>query len=119
MDCIFYTLVNGKLPFAALTREEIVKKILKCENNGFDANTPKPWQKLIKAMLRKNPSRRWNLVKITEHLFKYRSSMSGCVSSDSEERIQNEEKKEIINVKKEQSCGRIVVKKQTLPPRVE
>jgi hypothetical protein len=45
--------------------------------------------------------------------------MSGCASSDSEERIQNEEKKAISHVIKEQSCGRIVIKKQTLPPRVE
>lgn len=120
MGCIFYALVTGVLPFAASTREEVTKKILKCEYAELGSNVPRPWHKLIKAMLRKVPSKRWNLVRITEHLMKYRHSLSGFASSDSEGIIQVEERKEILQVKNDTPRGRVlVVKKPMMFPRIE
>jgi serine/threonine protein kinase len=120
MGCIFYALVTGVLPFAAATREEVTKKILKCEYAELGSSVPRPWHKLIKAMLRKVPSKRWNLVRILEHLMKYRHSLSGFASSDSEGIVLVEERKEILQVKNDTPrCRVLAAKKPMMFPRIE
>lgn len=97
MGCIFYALLMKNLPFSGEYQDEVIPKILRAEYPQLVSSISKPWHKLIKGMLRVNPQKRWNLVRITEHLYKYKYDGDASLSSDSEEVIIAEVKS---NVKK-------------------
>ncbi|OMJ85479.1 hypothetical protein SteCoe_13164 [Stentor coeruleus] len=93
MGCIFYSLLMKNLPFNGEYQDEVIPKILKAEYPPLRNSISKPWHKLIKGMLRVNPLKRWNLVKITEHLYKYKYDGDASLSSDSDEDVVAEEAK--------------------------
>lgn len=92
IGCIFYYLLTGVHPFMDINRKEIVKKITKLNYKPLDESFPLPWKKLIKGMLRAKAERRWDLVRVQEHLEKFKETPQGEVSSDSDK---EEQKKEV------------------------
>ncbi|OMJ91754.1 hypothetical protein SteCoe_5655 [Stentor coeruleus] len=93
MGCIFYSLLMKSLPFNGEYQDEVIPKILKAEYPHLSNSISKPWHKLIKGMLRVNPLQRWNLVRITEHLYKYKYDVNASLSSDSDEDVVIEQTK--------------------------
>lgn len=88
LGCIFYYLLTGVHPFMDTTRKEIIKKITKLDYKPLNSSIPAPWRKLIKGMLRKQPEKRWDMVRIQEHLEKFLDNPSSSISSDSEKEEQ-------------------------------
>lgn len=104
------------LPFNGKTQSEVVGKILKCDYPKLASNISKPWHKLIKGMLRVQPNKRWNMMKIIEHLYKYKYNREASISSDSV--IETEEEKSSIK-KKEIQRFSTSVKQNKSPIKAE
>ena len=83
LGCIIYSMLTKTLPFTAPTRKEVANKIINCEYPSLPDTISKPWHKLLKGMLRKSPETRWNMIKISEHLLKYRDTTDAEISDDS------------------------------------
>lgn len=103
MGCIFYCLLTNNLPFMGETQDDIVKKILKGEYQPLSASISKPWHKLIKGMLRLQANKRWNMNRITEHLYRYKYDPNASMSDESEVEVEESKspttKKEIVRAK--------------------
>ncbi|OMJ73593.1 hypothetical protein SteCoe_27694 [Stentor coeruleus] len=87
LGCIIYAMLTKTLPFLGKTRKEIMSKIINCEYQPLPTTISKPWHKLIKGMLRKRPDSRWDMIRISDHLFKYKDLENVDVSEDSFEKI--------------------------------
>jgi len=85
IGCIFYYLLSGVHPFEYETQEEIIRKIVNCEYQPLPNTVSRPWHKLIRGILRRNPRRRWGSLRIIEHLYKYRFERDASISPESEE----------------------------------
>ena len=85
MGCIFYIMLTKIHPFMAETQEEVIQKIRKCDYAPLSPSISPPWHKLIRGMLRISPNKRWDLMRITEHLYKYKYDNLATLSSESEE----------------------------------
>ncbi|CAG9329433.1 unnamed protein product [Blepharisma stoltei] len=85
IGCIFYYLLTGFHPFEHETQNEIIRKIVNCEYQPLPNTVSRPWHKLIRGILRLNPRRRWNSLRIIEHLYKYRFERDASLSPESEE----------------------------------
>jgi serine/threonine protein kinase len=83
LGCVIYAMLTKKLPFTAGTRREVGVKIINCNYEPLPKTISKPWHKLIKGILRKDPSTRWNMIKISEHLDRYQDTENLEVSDDS------------------------------------
>lgn len=103
MGCIFYSLLTNNLPFMGETQDDIIKKILKGEYPPLSASISKPWHKLIKGMLRLQANKRWNMNRITEHLYRYKYDPNASMSEESEVEAEESKspttKKEIVRSK--------------------
>lgn len=103
MGCIFYSLLTNNLPFMADTQELIIKKILKGEYPPLEGSISKPWHKLIKGMLRVQANKRWNMNRITEHLYKFKYDADASLSEESEVEVEETKspttKKEVVKGK--------------------
>ena len=98
LGCIFYYLLMGKHPFKHSNIKDIINHIENVNYEPLSDNISKPWHKLIKGILRYNPHKRWDIIRIQEHLEKYRDN-SEEVSSDNSEEIKeaiNKNKSDII-----------------------
>ncbi|CAG9328346.1 unnamed protein product [Blepharisma stoltei] len=98
LGCIFYSLLTKNLPFSGETQREVINRILTCQYPPLPQTISKSWHKLIKGMIRVKPSKRWGMLRISEHLYKYRNNPDAEVSSDSEEET-FEEKKIVLKKK--------------------
>lgn len=86
LGCIIYAMLTKTLPFSGKTRKEIMSKIVNCDYPPLPATISKPWHKLIKGMLRKRPDSRWDMIRISDHLLKYKDLGNIDVSEDSLEK---------------------------------
>jgi serine/threonine protein kinase len=84
LGCILYNLLTGKYPFDGESREEIVKKIQSGRFRKFDESISKPWHVLVNGMLRLAPNKRWNILRISEHLYKHRYEDEASLTEDSD-----------------------------------
>lgn len=84
LGCIFYFLLTGTHPFMDTTRKDIIKKITKLNYQPLSRSIPLPWRKLVRNMLRLEPEKRWDMVRIQEHLEKFSDNPSSSISSDSD-----------------------------------
>jgi serine/threonine protein kinase len=82
LGCIFYAMLTKSLPFTG-TRREIINKIIECDYPPLPESISKPWHKVIKGMLRRTPEARWNILKISDHLIKFKDLGRVEVSDDS------------------------------------
>lgn len=82
LGCIFYAMLTGNLPFTG-SRREIINKIIECSYPPLPEGISRPWHKLIKGMLRKLPEARWTILKISDHLIKFKDLGNVEVSDDS------------------------------------
>ena len=94
MGCIFYTLLTGNHPFDDENSKNIITRIVKVDYHPFPDTLSASWKKLVRGMLRKEPKNRWNLIRITEHLWKFKMNPNAQDSSESDENKELEEKKE-------------------------
>ena len=104
LGCIVYAMLTKTLPFTAPTRKEIVNKIIDCDYPELPNTVSKPWIKLIKGLLRKKPESRWDLIKISEHLLKYKDFDNAEISDDSFEKkfpVHKTKTNEFVRVKNE------------------
>lgn len=85
IGCIFYYLLTNRHPFEYETKREIMAKIIACEYQPLPKTVTKPWHKLIRGILRPNPRKRWNSLKIIEHLYRYRFDREASMSPESAE----------------------------------
>ena len=85
IGCIFYAMLMKDHPFIGETTNEVIQKILKCDYPKLNPTISKPWHKLIRGMLRPSPNKRWGLMRITEHLYRYKYDSQASISSESEE----------------------------------
>ena len=102
MGCIFYALLMKDLPFMGETQDEVIKKILNGKYPPLDAKISKPWHKLIKGMMRIQANKRWNMNRITEHLYKFKYEPDASLSEESEQEVEevktNIKKKEVPRI---------------------
>lgn len=82
LGCIFYAMLTKQLPFVG-TRKEVITKIVECNFEPLPNTVSRPWHKLIKGMLRKKPETRWSILKVAEHLVKYKGLGNIECSDDS------------------------------------
>ena len=75
-------MLSGSLPFTG-TRREIINKIIECSYPALPESISRPWHKLVKGMLRKLPEARWTILKISDHLIKFKDLGNVEVSDDS------------------------------------
>lgn len=94
MGCIFYTLLTGMHPFDDENAKNITSRIVNVDYHPFPDNISNSWRRLIKGMLRKDPKKRWTLIRVSEHIWKYRMNRNAQDSEDSED---NEEIEEVKN----------------------
>jgi serine/threonine protein kinase len=92
MGCILYYLLSNTHPFDGETKEEVIKKINSGKYKPLSKEISKPWHILIKGMLRLTPSKRWNLLRITEHLYKHRYENDASLTEDSDIEIEESAK---------------------------
>ena len=85
LGCILYNLLTATYPFDGQTREEIAKKIQTGRYKKLDEGIAKPWHTLLKGMLRLAPNKRWNILRISEHLYKHRYEDEASLTEDSDE----------------------------------
>ena len=83
MGCIFYYLLTGKHPFLHVHVRDIISHIEEVKYEVLPATISRPWHKLIRGMIRKNPQDRWDIMKIQKHLEKYYDDPNEVVSEDS------------------------------------
>ena len=94
MGCILYWLLVGHRPFLGDTEKEVCSNIIRINYPPLPATISRPWHVLIKCMLREAPKRRWDLLRISEHLYKHSQTPDLPVTEESEEEIKVEERKE-------------------------
>lgn len=82
LGCIFYALLTKNLPFVG-TRKEVVSKIVDCDYEPLPYTVNRPWHKLIKGMLRRKPETRWSILKVAEHLVRFKDLGNADCSEDS------------------------------------
>lgn len=82
LGCIFYAMLTKQLPFVG-TRKEVITKIVECSFEPLPNTVSRPWHKLIKGMLRRKPETRWSILKVAEHLVKYKELGNIECSEDS------------------------------------
>lgn len=87
IGCILYYLLVGKHPFDGESREEVLGKIQGCKYKRMSNDISKPWHVVIKGMLRLIPGKRWNLLRIAEHLYKHRYDGDASMTEESEEEV--------------------------------
>ena len=114
MGCIFYALLMKDLPFMGETQDEVIKKILKGDYPHLDAKISKPWHKLIKGMIRIQANKRWNMNRITEHLFKFKYDPDASLSEESEQEVE-----EVKTNTKKKEAPRIQTKLNKSPVKSE
>ena len=85
MGCIFYYMLMKTHPFMAETQQEVIQKIKKCDYVPLSSSISPPWHRLIRGMLKISANKRWNMMRITEHLYKYKYDNLASLSSESEE----------------------------------
>lgn len=95
---IIYVLLTAKMPFDGNERPEIAQKIvnLKYKKLSKFPNISKPWNKLVCGCLRPDPSKRWTLIDIGEHIYRYRMNPDApCEDPSDDEEVAKptEEKK--------------------------
>ena len=93
MGCILYYLLTNACPFMAPDESRVVNNILNVKYPKLPASVSAPWHVLIRGMLRKDPTRRWDLLRISEHILKHRQSSDAPLTEESEE--EKEERKEV------------------------
>ena len=76
MGCIIYAMLTSHYPFNGDSHKEFMAKISQNAYKKLSAykKISKPWNKLMCGMLRTSPRKRWNMLKIIEHLNHYRSN---------------------------------------------
>ena len=99
IGCILYYLLTNRHPFDGEMREQVIKNIQIGRYKSLGKEISKPWHVLINGMLRKVPCKRWNLLRITEHLYKHRYENDASLTEDSDEPVQEIIKKNIHEAK--------------------
>ena len=103
LGCILYNLLTASYPFDGQSREEIAKKIQSGRYKKLDEATSRPWHTLLKGMLRLAPHKRWNILRISEHLYKHRYEDDASLTEDSDEPVEalpkSVKKKNFLKVK--------------------
>ena len=83
--CILYALITGQIPFKCDNKHEAGKKIVRAEYEPLPKTVSRPWHRLIKHMIAKRPSKRYNLIRITNHLYNYSTNALTQISESSSE----------------------------------
>jgi len=76
IGCILYALLTGNLPFDGESRLAITEKIKAVAYSPLPNWISRPWHYIIRGTLRKDPYKRWPLIRIDEFLRTWRSAPS-------------------------------------------
>ena len=63
----------------------VMKSIVNKKIHQLADHISPPWLVLIKGMLRKNPRNRWNILRVSDHLFKHRFDDEALLTDDSDD----------------------------------
>jgi len=78
IGCIFYFLLVGFHPFTGPSIKAMVDNATNGRFPPLPARLSAPWHCLIKGLLQVDPDRRWNMLRISEHLRKHRENPELC-----------------------------------------
>lgn len=87
IGCILYYLLMGFHPFTGPSIKAMVDNATNGRYPPLPGRISAPWHCLIQSLLQVDPDRRWNMLKIAEHLRKHRDSPDlcpDCISIDEE-----------------------------------
>jgi hypothetical protein len=93
MGCILQYLLTNMHPFDGEDREVVIQNIQNRRFKRLGKEISKPWHVLIRGMLRHAPGKRWNLLRITDHLYKHRFDSDASLTEDSDVQIEEKTKK--------------------------
>ncbi|CAG9310623.1 unnamed protein product [Blepharisma stoltei] len=108
MGCIFYYLLTAQKPFTGNSKKDIIQNILQGKYTPMSehADVSPHWHKLIRAMLRVDPKKRWTLLKVSDHLFKYKYSPDAPIEPDTEDEEEEKVKCSLLITPNAQGEGR-------------
>jgi len=90
MGCVIYYLLTGRNAFQTDSPKATSQRILKLDYDPLPPEVSDYWHKLIKGMLKLNPSKRWDLQKILQVLREGHAAEES--DSDEEVKVQQTEK---------------------------
>lgn len=74
LGVIFYCLLTATHPFLGDNVRDTSLNIIQGRYKRLDTfpNVPRPWRRLVRGMLKSSAKKRWNMLRITEHLYHFR-----------------------------------------------
>mmetsp|Transcript_34483 Transcript_34483/g.60569 ORF Transcript_34483/g.60569 Transcript_34483/m.60569 type:complete len:430 (+) Transcript_34483:22-1311(+) len=96
LGVIFYCLLTAQHPFFGDSEREVTSSIVECRYRKLEnfPNVPRPWRRLVRGMLQKDPRKRWSMLRVTEHLYRFRHNppeeYSDTSSTEEDEPVQGE-----------------------------
>lgn len=122
LGVIFYCLLTAQHPFLGEGVRETSNNIIRGEYKGLELfpNVAPCWRRIVRGMLRTNPKKRWNMLKVTDHLYRLRHDQPEALSvtsSSSDEEVPGPSPGSLRVLKHRRSTSQIEESKQIKPSR--